>query len=102
MNLCAVSNCLYIADSFIEDFPVCALHNAHQTRKILERLEAPAAYWMHDRPIVMPCGDLTEEDFVTFGAPEGAMHAWEDQRLANVPTTPHRQIHPDFDLTGER
>ncbi len=99
MILCAVRHCDYIADSAIEDFPVCSLHDAAQTRGILEKLMRPGAYWMDDRPIVCPCGDLGESDFAERAAPEGSLHCWDDPLMAGVPDTPSRKISPAYDLT---
>lgn len=98
---CAVAQCDYVAEGAIEDFPVCALHNARQTRLILERLELPHAAWMDDRPIVYPAGtELTEAHFAPKPSRAG-LRAWEDPRLSEVPDRPSRAIHPDFDLTQE-
>ena len=106
MFWCAVGHCLYIAESSIEnvvvdDFIVCTLHDAPQVRGILERLQAPAAYWSHGRPIVLPTGDLTEANLIKVPATEGSIYAWQDERLATVPIIPSKQIHPNFDLTRE-
>ena len=98
MILCAVRHCCYLADSAIEDFHVCVLHDAPQTRGILEKLQTPAAYWAHERPIVVPCGDLESGDFERRAAPEGALYAYQDKRLANVPTTASKQTYPAYDL----
>ena len=102
MFWCAVAHCLYIAESSIDEFVVCTLHDAPQTRGILERLQLPASFWAHDRPIVLPVGDLTEEELIKVpAAAEGSIYAWQDPHLASVPDTPSRQIHPNFDLTRE-
>jgi hypothetical protein len=66
---------------------------------MLEQLQAPGAFWGEDRPIVLPVGELTEDDFVAKPAHKGAIHVWEDKRLADVPTTPTMMIHRHFDLT---
>jgi hypothetical protein len=97
--LCAVYSCWYIADSSIEDFPVCALHDAPQTRGLLEKLQRPGAFWMDDRPIVCPIGELQESDFEEKTATEGAIHCWDDPNLANVPDKPSWKISPAYDLT---
>jgi len=98
--LCAVHSCGHIADSAIEDFPVCALHDAPHTRSILEKLQRPSAAWMDDRPIVIPCGDLLESDFEKRAAHEGSIHCWDDPMLADIPDTPSRRIFPAYDLTN--
>jgi hypothetical protein len=97
--ICNVNGCLYVAEGFIEDYAVCALHDAPQTRRILEELRRPGAYWAHDRPVVLPCGQLEESDLELREAPEDAICAWEDKRLADVPTGPTACVHPNFDLT---
>ena len=98
---CAVTGCVYRAESALEDFVVCALHDAPQTRAILERLERPGAYWAHGRPIVLPCGELTEQEFALQPVLPNDIHAWEDEWLASIPTEPTRQICPQYDLTRE-
>jgi hypothetical protein len=101
VNACCVANCDYVVEGYIEDFPVCSLHNARQTRLILERLELPCAAYMDERPIVYLAGiDLTEEHFVPKPSREG-LRAWEDPRMSEVPGTPSRKVHPDFDLTHD-
>lgn len=100
--LCAVRCCRYIADSDIEGFLVCVLHDAPQTRAILEELKLPAAFWMHGRPIVLPCGDLLESDFEQQAAPEDAIQIWDDpaEHVQSIPSTPSRTIAPCYDLTN--
>jgi len=98
--LCGVRHCTYLADAAIEDFPVCALHDAPQTRYILEALSVPGAFWMHDRPIVCPVGELEEKDLVPVEAPSSAIHVFEDPSFPDVPSTPSRTIKPDYDLTN--
>lgn len=78
---------------------MCVLHDAPQTRWILEQLKAPAAYWCHERPVVLPCGDLDESDFVPEQETAGALHAYEDPMLADVPDTPTKMVQPHYDLT---
>ena len=102
MRACAVRHCQYIAETAIEDFVVCALHDSSHVRRMLESMQAPAAYWMDDRPIVLPCDELSERDFEPQPVIEGAMRALDDPRLASVPGTPSVSIHPHFDLTRER
>ena len=105
---CNVVGCGYVADGVLAeygDFPVCALHDHDATRKILTKFQRPHHYRSAcGRPMVMPCGDLTEADFVRREPvkwPEGYLHAADDPRLANVPTGPST-LHPDFDLTAGR
>lgn len=98
---CAVANCDYVAESHLEDFPVCALHDARQTRKILELGELPCSGYSDDRPIVYRAGiELAEEHFEPVESREG-MKAFDDPRMLEVPTTPSRILHPNTDLTAE-
>ena len=97
---CAVANCRYIVESSIEDFPVCALHDAPQTRAILESGQLPAAYlWPDGRPLVLPCGELEEKHLDPVG--EGMMRAGDDPRLDEVPEAPTTMVRREFDLTQE-
>jgi hypothetical protein len=98
-RLCSVRGCLYVAETFIDDYAVCALHDAPQTRGILEKLQRPQACWCLERPIVLPCGDLDESDFEVREAPEDAICAWDDETLASVPAEQPSGLHPNFDLT---
>ena len=98
MRSCAVLHCAYVAEAFIEDFPVCSLHNMHQTRYVLERLHVPGAAWMDDRPIVVPCGPLQEKHFEPKDS--SGIRAHEDPKLASVPDAPSRKISPNYDLTA--
>jgi hypothetical protein len=88
VTLCAVLNCRYVAESSIDDFQVCALHDHPNVRAILERLKRPGAYyWSSGHPIVLPCGELTEADLVPHEAFEGATRAGEatDWPLCEAP-----------------
>lgn len=97
---CAVHSCGYAAEALIEDFPVCALHDARQTRGILELGELPCAASMHGRPIVYRGGiQLAEEHFEPRES-LSAMKAFDDPRMLSVPTTPTRFIHPNYNLTA--
>jgi hypothetical protein len=98
MHRCFVIGCGYVAESAIEDYQVCALHDAPQVRSMLERLERPHAYWCEERPIVLPCGVLTEKDFVPHTG-VGAIRAADDPQLALVDETPTRMVLPCYDLT---
>jgi len=95
---CAVRCCRYIAESSRDGFVVCTLHDAPQVWRIVEMLQAPAAFWGDDRPIVLPVGELVESDLIPVAAANGALYAWQDERLANVPSTPSSQTHRFYDL----
>lgn len=92
-RVCSVRHCRYIAEGAIEDFVVCALHDAPQTRGILEQLMAPAAYY---GPIVLPCGPLLESDFEPREAHPDAIRAADDPRISDGPP---KMTHPNYDLT---
>ncbi|MDP2607270.1 MAG: hypothetical protein Q8S00_32435 [Deltaproteobacteria bacterium] len=64
---CGVANCPYESSTTIEGFPVCELHNAPQTRGILDKLERPGAFLMGGHLIVVPVGALEEEHFFQTG-----------------------------------
>lgn len=97
---CAVHQCDYIVESAIEDFPVCALHDARQTRGILELGELPCSGQSHDRPIVYRAGiTLAAEHFETKESRCG-MRAFDDPRMSEVPTEPTNLVHPDQNLTA--
>lgn len=98
---CCVANCDYVVEGYIEDFPVCSLHNARQTRLILEDLERPNAAWSDGKPIVYRSGTpLAEEHFTPKESRDG-LCAWECPRLSEVSDKPSRSVHPDFDLTQD-
>jgi hypothetical protein len=100
--LCAVRHCRYVAVSDFEGFAVCVLHDAPQTLGILEQLMVPASYWGDDgRPIVLPCGELSERDFESREAPASAICATDDPKLAEIPDGSSKMTHPNFDLTRE-
>jgi hypothetical protein len=72
------------------------MHDSPQTEAILARGLVPGAYWMNDRPIVLPCtGGLAIRD-----AAPGAIFAHEDERLGDVPDEPTKLIAPIYDLTN--
>ena len=71
MKLCMVRQCPYRATGAIDDFLVCALHDAPATRGLLERLLAPAAYYAHEVPVVLPVGPLEEGDLIVIGWSNG-------------------------------
>lgn len=97
---CGVYCCDYIVESAIEDFPVCALHDARQTRGILELGELPCSGRSHGRPIVYRAGiELALEHFEPRESRCG-MKAFDDPRMLEVPTEPTRLVHPDQDLTA--
>jgi hypothetical protein len=98
---CAVHCCHYIVEAHLDDFPVCALHDARQTRGILELGELPCAGHSDDRPIVYRGGiTLTAEHFEPQESPTD-MAAFDDPRMLEVPREPSRILHPNTDLTAE-
>jgi hypothetical protein len=101
MNRCSVAFCPYVADAFINLYPVCNLHHDWRTEKILLAGNRPGHFWYLGRPLVMPCGELDDGDFLVEPAHEGAIHCWEDQELADVQTDATKAIYADFDLTQE-
>lgn len=99
---CFVRHCRYVAESAIEDYHVCPLHDAPQVRRLLEEGQAPAAYLDRGgRPIVLPCGVLAESDFKEHST-TGLMRAEEDEAFAeSMRHMTHSLTHPYFDLTRE-
>jgi hypothetical protein len=95
---CSVANCDFLAESTIEDFHVCLLHDHAATRRILDDLQRPAAYSYSGFPIVMPCGPLEEAHLAPVPARPGSISASDDPRLKNLPDGP-AGCHPDYDLT---
>lgn len=97
VKVCGVAGCLYEATGGYEGFALCLLHDHDNVRAILDDLMLPAAYWSHDRPIVLPCRELQESDLSPrFGK---AICASEDPRLADVPDSPYRGTCERFSLT---
>lgn len=98
---CAVHCCDYVVESSIEDFPVCSLHDARQTRGILELGELPCSAWSNGKPIVYRAGiALAAEHFEPKESREGKK-AFDDPYILAVDTTPTRMVHPDQDLTAD-
>lgn len=99
---CAVHSCDYVVESSIEDFPVCSLHDARQTRGILEDGELPYAAWSCDRPIVYRAGTpLALEHFEPEESRSG-MKAFDDPRILEINVdTLKGAVHPNQDLTVE-
>ena len=91
-----VGGCAYEAEAAFEDFQVCLLHDSPKVLTILEAFQFPHAYWMDDRPLVLPAGPLQEEHFVQN---EASIDIHNCSLLAAVPDGPSKFIHPDFDLT---
>lgn len=96
--VCAVAGCRYLVEAWIEDYPVCHLHDAPQVLSILMRCQRPGAFWMHDKPIVLPCGPLLPEH-VAPGDGEPRGRAADDPALHAADRRPSRSVHRDFDLT---
>ena len=99
-QVCAVYQCDYVVEGFLEDFPVCALHDARQTRCILELGELPCKGMSHNRPIVYRAGiTLAAEHFEPLESRCG-MKAFDDPRMLEVSTEPTNLVHPDQNLTA--
>ena len=97
---CNVAGCAYHADVILAEygnFPVCTLHDAPQTRGILDQLQRPAAYWYDGRPIVVPAGPLRAEHLAHQPTTTGCA-VGEDGMLDDVPEGPS-PVWPAFDLT---
>jgi hypothetical protein len=101
MKACAVHQCDYVVEAYLDDFPVCALHDARQTRGILELLELPCAGWSYDRPIVYRAGIALELKHFKTRESRGNKKAFDDPRILNADTAPTRIVHPDWNLTVE-
>ncbi len=98
---CAVHCCDYVVEGYIEDFPVCSLHEARQTRGILEQGELPCSGKSCDRPIVYRAGiALAVEHFEPKESHSG-LKAFEDPYILETPSEPKGHVHPDQDLTVE-
>jgi len=63
MLICNVANCRYTQTGKVEDFPVCELHDCKHVQAIIENFQRPGHFWMQDRPIVLPVGELAIEHF---------------------------------------
>ena len=98
---CAVHSCDYIVEGAIEDFPVCALHDARQTRGILELGELPCAGYSDSRPIVYRGGIALAAEHFEVREVVGGMKAFDDPRMLEVPREPSRNLSPNTDLTAE-
>jgi hypothetical protein len=98
---CAVCSCDYVVEAHLDDFPVCALHDARQTRRVLELGELPCAAWSSDRPIVYRAGIALAAEHFEPKESRGGMKAFDDPRMLEVDTAPSRTLHPDQDLTAE-
>ena len=94
-----VSQCRYAAESAIEDFAVCALHDHAAVRAILDALELPCAYLAGDpaMPIVLPCGPL-EEQHLEPRFSDGIISAIDCPWLGAMPAGPNKYANPKYDL----
>jgi hypothetical protein len=101
IQACAVHCCDYVVEAYIEDFPVCALHDARQTAVWLEKLLLPCAGWSCDRPIVYPSKiELSVEHFEPKESRSG-MKAFDDPRIQAIDVDDLKGVvHPDQDLTA--
>ena len=96
--LCMVIGCHYIASANHQGTLVCALHDAPQVAELIASYQTPGAYWMDDRPIVLPCESAQEGQLVE--ADSDDIHAWQDPRMESVPDTPSQRVLPQYDLTN--
>lgn len=96
---CAVSNCDYVVEALIEDFPVCALHDDWRTYVILENLELPHAGWSQGKPIVFRAGVALAIEHFEPRKSRCGVKAFDDPRMLEVPTKPTHLVHPNQDLT---
>lgn len=96
MPSCMVGGCDYQAEDAFEDFKVCLLHASPQVLTILDDFKYPHAYWMDQRPIVLPAGPLTADHLVQS---EDSIELSDCSLIAAVPEEPSKLIHPKFDLT---
>ena len=99
---CMVKHCPYLADSAIEDFLVCELHDAPKVRAILEELRMPAVLYPNEPFLIFPGFALCEDDLVPREAPPGAIHAIDCPRLAEAAKKkPSPSISAEFCLLRE-
>ena len=94
---CMVIGCLYAADSAIDDFVVCGLHDSPKVRALLEEGHRVGSYWYRDVPIVLPCGELEEADLEPRFS-EDAAKAEDCPRLLEALELGPGRCHPRFDL----
>lgn len=96
---CHVRNCSYIAEHMIEDFPVCALHNHKNVRRILETLRCPCYFWFCGKPCVSGDVPLVAKDFEHKKLTARSVHAQDDPVFESV--SPHRNfmVSENVDLT---
>ena len=66
---------------------------------MLHLLQYPGAFWMDERPIVVPVGPLLPEHLEPIQASPYVIRVCDDKRLGEVPDRPSTTIHPDYDLT---
>ena len=98
---CAVYGCDYVVEGYIEDFPVCSLHDARQTRGLLEKLVLPCAAWSCDRPIVYPSKIMLAVEHFEPKESRSGMKAFEDPRILAIDADKLRgSVHPNYDLTA--
>lgn len=78
------------------DLPLCVLHDVQQTHALIQAGQDPMAAWVHDRPVVLPCGPLQYRAPVEVAE---ALDPFEDPLLAEVPDGIDSTIFPAYDLT---
>jgi hypothetical protein len=98
MNLCMVKHCSYVAESALDDFLVCGLHDDPRVRAILEALRMPAMLYPAEPFLVFPGFALEEDDLVPRQAPAGARHAEDCPKLAEAAKARPSSISAEYDL----
>lgn len=98
---CHVLSCDYVVEAHLDDFLVCALHDARQTRQILELLEVPCSGWSCGKPIVYRAGIALSAEHFEPRESRSSMKAFDDPKILEVDPSPSRVVHPNQDLTAE-
>ena len=96
---CGVYCCDYVKEGYIEDFPVCALHDARQTRLILEAGLLPVAGFSRGRPIVYRSAKVLELKHLDYKESREGIKAFEHHLILEVDYTSKCTLHSDCDLT---
>jgi len=97
--LCQVANCKYLSESALDDFLVCALHDSTKVRAILERGERPGHFWAADKPIILPCGELTLKAFEEKPARKESIKAGDDAVFQTISSEVSSSVLAEFDLS---
>jgi hypothetical protein len=73
-----------LAESSLDDFLTCALHDSPKVRAILEDLRMPTMLFPAEPFLVFPGFALEEDDLVPRPAPSSALRAEDCPRLAEA------------------